>query len=323
MNKGFSLKIAFIVLTLISVTACAAPEQGRASDQPLRVEYTYWWGDFTILIAQELGLFAKYGVQVEPVYYESFEASYPDLAAGIIDGGLYALDDAINNNDHTPLKAVAVYDDGGFSFVIGSPEIKNPSDLRGKRIGVNVGTISELFVLETLQSGGLTIKDVTLIDMAVEDVPSNLGIAVDAGYVWEPFASEALDRGANLLLKSGGTNTITPDVIVFGADVVQQRPEDVRAFLKAWFEAVDFRNANPDAANLIIAQALGITAEELSADSQLFTVNDNKIMYSGEQQEGSINLERAFQANVDFLLRLGTLNQQPAMNSILEPAFLP
>jgi NitT/TauT family transport system substrate-binding protein len=186
-----------------------------------------------------------------------------------------------------------------------------------------LGTTYELFALRALEEGGLTSNDVAFVDVNVEDVPANLGNTIDAGYTWDPFASDALAAGATLLLKSGGSSTITPDVLVFRADVVEKRPEDIRSFLKAWFEAIDYRYSNPEDANRIIAEALGVTPGELSEDAHIFTSQENAILFSSQAPADTINLIDAFTTNTEYLIRNGSLSKLPDLNQLLDPSFLP
>src|SRR5688572_23839767 len=140
MKSSVEFRLKFLVLAVVInlITACAGNPSTTIQKEPLRIEYTEWWGDYTLLVAQELGLFEKYGVSVEPVLYETYSDSYSDLAAGILDGGLFVLGDAIGINDRSPLKIVAVYDDGGVDYLLGATSIQKTSDLKGKRIGVDI-----------------------------------------------------------------------------------------------------------------------------------------------------------------------------------------
>ncbi len=323
LSKGLFFKLLGLLAIANLLTACTAGQSTSDGQQePLRVEYTLWWGDYTILVAQELGLFEKYGVAVEPVFYESYADSYSDLAARIIDGGLLSLDSAININDKSALRAVAMYDDGGLYYLIGEAATKNISDLKGKVIGLEIGTSAELILLEALQQNGLSISDVTLVDVAVEAISENLGTTIDAGIVWEPYASKIRAKGGNTLFELGGTKTIVPDLIVFNSDSLEKRPEDVRAFLKAWFEAVDFRIADPQKANQIIATKTGLSIDEITVDSQIYTLQENIVLLSDQTPENMINLTTAFNTNADFLLALGVLRNQPDMNQFIDSSFL-
>lgn len=323
LSKGIFFKFLALLAIANLLTACTAGQSASASSkEPLRVEYTLWWGDYTILVAQELGLFEKYGVAVEPVFYESYADSYSDLAARTIDGGLLSLDNAINTNDKSPLKAVAMYDNGGIFYLVGDTSTKNMSDLRGKVIGLEIGTSAELILLEALQQNGLSLNDVTLVDVAVEAISENLGNTIDAGIVREPYASKIRAGRGNTLFELGGTKTIVPGLIVFNSDSVKGRPDDIHAFLQAWFEAVDFRIADPQQANQIIATKTGLSADEITAVSQVYTLQENIVLLSDQTPDNMINLTTAFNINTDFLLGLGVLRKQPDMNQFIDSSFL-
>ncbi len=249
------LKIIAALWIFTLLASCSlSPGQDIEEKEPLVVEFTAWWGDYTLIIAQEKGLFEKHGVKVEPVYYESFSLALPDLAAGQVDGGLFAIGDALNVARHADLRVVAIYDNGSFNTVVSVPEVGLVKDLVGKRVGVQVGTSYELLISEMLASAGLKMSDVILVNIDPEDVPSSLGKTIDAGFIYEPYTSVAVARGNNLLLRTTEFIGLYPDVIVFRNSVVRERGDDIRAFLKAWFEAVEFRRQYPDEARQIIAE---------------------------------------------------------------------
>ncbi|HCK65586.1 MAG TPA: hypothetical protein DHW49_04925, partial [Anaerolineae bacterium] len=120
-----------------------------------------------------------------------------------------------------------------------------------------------------------------------------------------------------------GSSTITPDVLVFRADVVQQRPDDIRAFLSAWFEAIEFRYSNPEEANQIIATALGISPSELSEDAYIFNAQENVALFSNESPADTVNLLEAFTTNANYLINNGSLGNQPNLIELLDASFLP
>lgn len=300
------------------------PAQESVEKEPLVIEFTEWWADYTIIIAQEKGLFEKYGVEVEPVYYETFSRALPDLSAGIIDGGLFAIGDAINVTKHTDLKVVAVYDNGSFNTVVSTPEILWINDLRDRRVGVPVGTSYELLISEMLASVGLKMSDVTLVNINPEEVPARLGDTIDAGFTYEPYTSQALATGNKLLLKSKQFIGLYPDVIVFRDAVAKERGEDIRAFLKAWFEAVEFRRQNPTEARQIIAGYFNVSVDEIIPDEalEILTIEDNYEIFKKDSTERR-SIYRTAQLNADFLLRVGVLSTQPDLETLLTPAFLP
>ena len=312
-----------IILLVIQLSACAPSNSVAVINRPLRVEYVNRWGDYTLLVAQELGLFEKYSVDVELVHFDVFSEAIPAIATGAVDAGIVGVSDTININENSSVKIIAICDDGGTNYVVASPNIIAPEDLKGKKIGVPLGSIYELFILQTLSEGGLTSHDVTLINTDVEDVPASIGSSIDAGYVGDPYASNILAAGGSVLFRSNETNTISPNVIVFREDVIQQRPEEIRAFLKAWFDAVEFRKANPDQANAIIAKKLNMDISAISENSFLYSIKENKLFVSSEEIYGTSKLSTAIKTNADFLVRIGALSKKPAPDQLTDISFIP
>ncbi len=321
----YPLKIIAALWMFTLLASCSLfPEQGIEENEPLAVEFTAWWGDYTLIIAQEKGLFEKYGVKVQPVYYETFSLALPDLASGQIDGGLFAIGDAINTAKHADLRVVAVYDKGSFNTVVSVPEIGRVRDLAGKRIGVQVGTSYELLISEMLASAGLKMSDVILVNIDPEDVTPNLGKTIDAGFIYEPYTSEAVARGNNLLVKSTEFLGLYPDVIVFRNAVVRERSDEIRAFLKAWFEAVEFRRQYPAEARQIIADYFNTSTDQITPDDalEILSLEDNYAIFKPEANTIH-SIYRTARLNADFLVRMGVLSSPPDLETLLTPAYLP
>lgn len=321
MKLARSLFVFFLVGVLL---AACGPLQPPPTLRPLRVEFTQWWGDYTLIIAKEKGFFAKYGVEVEPVYYESFPESLPDLAAGNIDIGLFGLGDALNVSRHANLKIIAVYDDGGFDAIVALPSVNAIADLRGKNIGLQLGTTDELYVTEMLRISGIPNTEVNLVNIEPENIPRRLGQDIDAGFTYEPYISEALARGNKILFTSKEIGTLTPDVIVVRSEIAQQRPNDLRAFLRAWFEAAKYRESNEIETRRIIANYMGWRLDEVTPDPnlRLMTIEDNRILFGQVQSNTFRPLRQTTQTNGLFLISIGSLTKIPDLDIFLDPSFL-
>lgn len=310
------------VVVVVFLTSCSSQPQ-MVSQKPLKVELAFWWGDFTLLVAKEKGFFEKYGVLVEPVYYESFPQAPADLAAGKIDVGLFSIGDVLIASEHTDVKVVAAYDDGGLNTIVAIPEITSVADLQGRQIGVKIGSPYEIFVREMLHTAGLDTSDVVLVNLSAEEIPSALPDRIQAGFVWEPYTTELLSQGYHILFSSAQISSLYPDLITFRSAVVNERPADVRAFLKAWFEAVEYRAAHPDETREIVAEFLGMSPDEIQADAQLhiMTQADNRMMFQRSPSDTSRSIYETAQISADFLIGIGTLTRQPDLNTIFDPTF--
>jgi len=322
MKRNFITKFVLLFIIINILTACAGSQFAPASKSPLRVEFAQSWGDYTLLVAKEQGYFETWGVQVEPVYYEASSDIYSDLAACQIDGALIAVGDAINVNRSAPMKIVAVKDNGGENAVIVGPQINNIQDLKGKTIGLVSGSQYEQVVVEMLQSVNMSTSDVTMIALNPKDAISALQNGqVQAAFVWEPFLSKARASGYKSIYPVEQRRNF-PSLIVFSKSTVENRPDDVRAFLKAWFQAVGYRLQHTGETRDLAAKYIGINTNEVPRDDNLriFAVSDNKSLFDIKSPN---SLYSTTKVTSDYLILSGLLAEKVDPLELLDPSYLP
>jgi NitT/TauT family transport system substrate-binding protein len=322
MKKKLLSTLLLTVLITSTLAACGQLQTSEKPVAPLRVGFSEWWGDYTLLVAQEEGKFQQYGVQVEPVYYENFSDYVADLAAGQMDVAILGMGDSISVNHISPINVVAISDDGGADAIIARPEINSIQDLKGKKVGVLVSTQYELMVTEMLRSANMGAADVTIVEVDPEDAASALrDNKVQAVYSWEPYLSEAIADGNKRIYPTENIR-LFPDVMVFRRSIVEQRPAEVSAFLRAWFWAVEYRLQHEGETRDTTARYLGIDAKDVKPDNNLriLSLNDNKAMFD-IQQKNSIYSVANLTAN--YLISIGAVTQQTDMLELLTPGFLP
>ena len=322
MKRNLFLKTILLAVLINSLVACTTIQPADRPTLPLRLEFTHRWGDYTLVVAQENGYFEKYGVQVEPVHYNELSEAFPDLASGQIDGALIGVGDIININHNTEMKVVAISDDGGASAILAGPEITRIEDLKDKKIGVQIGSQYELMVVEMLQSVNMDIDDVTILPVDPEDAPLVLeSNQVQAVFTWEPFLSQAISNG-NKVIYPTVTQRPFPNMLVFRKSIVEQRPDDVRAFLRAWFDAVNYRLQDPESTRSIAADALGMSMEEVQSDNNLeiFTMDDNKAFFNIQGENSIFAITKTAS---DYLISIGAIAQMVDPLELLDPTYLP
>jgi NitT/TauT family transport system substrate-binding protein len=313
-SRTIRLACAAFITTMLA--ACTAL-QTTPPAAPLRVEFTQWWGDYTLLVAKEKGFFDAYNVNVEPVYYETFKDAYADLAAGQIDAALVSIGDAINISHHTPVRVVGIYDNGGVMAVVANPEIQFIRELRGKTVGTLIGTPYELLIGRMLATNEVARSEINLQNVNLEGVPNALQKnELQAAVTREPFTTIALNNGAHIIYRTGDTAPLFPNVITFSQSTIDQRPNDISGFMQAWFAAVSYRLANPDETRQIAAKYTGIPVEQIPLDSNLkiFTYEDNVTLYN---QSNPNSIFDAAQKNVEYLIASGVLSTQLDIANII------
>jgi NitT/TauT family transport system substrate-binding protein len=320
-----NLSRACIGLSLaVIITACNIISPAKIEKIPLKVTYSPWPGFLPILIAKEKGFFAKAGVNVEPIYIEDTQLQMAEAGAGKYDGAALSLGSIVIINSKNPDVHIIFASDesAGADAVVVSPSIRKIQDLKGKALGTGIGGFGELFAAKMLETVNLTTEDVTLVNMDGEQVPARLqSREIQAGQTWEPYVSQAVKTGARVLFSSDRTPGLIPDVVAFQSSVLRDRPSDIKAFVRGWFQAVDYWKANPQEGNAIIAKSLKVKPDTISLKGmRLFDLNDNiKAFTPGNSTKSLYYTARLY---ADFFVRTGGLTRPPNMDRLLDPSFL-
>jgi NitT/TauT family transport system substrate-binding protein len=322
------LALALLLSVVVYKRASPTPrETAKAAEKrpPLRLGYSYWTGYYPFPIAKEKGFFAQQGVDVELVFVPDVNEQLPDFVAGKYDGFLFVVDALLRVvSKNSDVRVVCVPgQSAGADVVVAKQGIENISDLRGKKIAARVGSFSEMFVGEMLAQNGLSVDDVTLINADESAVPPYLANdTIQAGHTWEPYSSQAVKAGGRVVFTSKQTPGVFPDVIIFRGSVLRERPDDVRALFRAWYQAVDYWDAHPKEASEIIGRALKLPPEEVTREGyESFSVEDTRKLFPSATDAGA--LSATVNRFVDFFIKKGALGHRPDVSELLDPSFLP
>lgn len=315
---------SLLILFLTLLVACSEEKAPPRVDKPeLRIGWYLWPGWYPMAIAIDRDLFVKQGLRVKPTLYSSYTKIFNDFTAGQLDmcfGGLYELL-KINRSD---MRVVLVTDtsDGAEGLVV-LPSITSPAGLAGARIGIQGGLSgSEFIITSMLRRNGLTRSDVTFVHVEPEMVLEQMGEKIQGGYTWDPYLSKSVGKGYRILFTTADTPGMIPDVVAVHGRVLKNREEEMRAFLRAWFEAVEWWRNHPQEAAASIARVTGLQESEISLQGcRLFSLEDNHAALGEKGKAGSLHAIARQQA--EFILGMGDAVTVADPATILDPSFLP
>jgi NitT/TauT family transport system substrate-binding protein len=109
--------------------------------------------------------------------------------------------------------------------------------LDGKTVGVPKGTCADRFLHVVLQKENL--KPETVLNQSNELIVSGFrGGKLDAAATWEPYIGELVDGGRGRIIANGRRyDEYNVTFVVMRADLIEQRPDVVRAFINAELDA--------------------------------------------------------------------------------------
>ena len=323
MNKKARL-FGFILTFIICLSASCSSVKPSAALNPIKVEWTLWQGDYTILIANEMGFFKNHGIAVEPIQYNSSSQAIADLAGAKADGGILTMMDTYLAANIADINAVMVSENNDQYAIIAANNIQSISDLRGKRIGLNLHTPSEMYVYYMLLSQHMSPNDVTYVEMSPDQVAKSIPDQIDAGLVWEPYINRALHEGKRILYESDYYSTLMPRLIVFRKALIEQRPNDVRSFLEAWDEAVKYRITHTQESLALISKLTGLSVPELALTSNrtLYSIDGNEKIFSDNPGTDPNSIYFIAQFNLNFFTNTGYITIPPDINTLLDPSLM-
>jgi len=214
---------------------------------------------------------------------------------------------------------IADFSNGG-DVIMSQKNIQSIKDLKGKKISVDsLNGFNHIFVLELLRKNGMTEDDVEIVPVPARNVPGSLAAGnIDAGQTWQPYQEEALIKGFLLLASTADAPGIVTDVLMARSDMVEQRPEEIRAVVKALFRALEFRETNEAEAYTIMSKAFDIPVKDLKG-----TIEGNIFPNLDRNQKSFINtgdsksLYKSGKFISDFFVEKGIFNDPVDLDKLL------
>jgi len=245
---------AVLMLTFLSNTIAA----------PLKIGYSDWPGWVAWEVAIEKGWFKEAGVEVKFEWFD-YVASMDAFAAGKLDAvGMTNGDTLVTAA--TGAKGIMIlmndYSNGN-DMIIGKPGITSIKQLKGKKVGVEVGFVSHLLLLNALEKNGMTEADVELVNVPTNETPQVLASGdVDAIVAWQPSSGIALKQvpGSKAIYTSKDEPGLIYDLYAVSPQSYAKRKADWKKVMKVWYRIVDYINdpSTFDDAVIIMASRVGV-----------------------------------------------------------------
>jgi NitT/TauT family transport system substrate-binding protein len=204
--------------------------------------------------------------------------------------------------------------------LLDSGRVREPSDLRGLRVGIPTKGHSTEMVLDTLLGrSGLGLQDLETVEIPYPEM--NLALAnsnLDAAVSTEPFAAMATNAGFAVRWKTWA-EVLPYDavaVVLFGPGFADTRTDVARRYAKVWVRGVrDFESA----------RTKGVDREEIIAILQKYTALKERALYdtvpwASINPDGRVNGE-AVAAAQDWFAAHGYVSRAVDLGAVLDPRF--
>lgn len=261
-------------LRRLSAIAIAVLGFGAATAAPLtaadalKIAYSDWPGWVAFDIAIQKGWYKEAGVNVEFVWME-YVPSMEAFQAGKVDAV------TVTNGDQLVMgaagkssKAILINDISyGNDMIVAKAGITSIKDLKGKKIGLELGFVEHLMLLKALEANGMTEADVTLVNVPTNDTPQTLASGgVDAIGAWQPNSGAALKSvpGSKAVYTSKDVPGLIYDVVAVSSESLGTRKAEWAKFVTVWPKIVAYIQdpKTKDDAIKIMAARVNVPAAE-------------------------------------------------------------
>ncbi|MDF1764535.1 MAG: ABC transporter substrate-binding protein [Oleibacter sp.] len=239
--------------------------------EPLKIGYSDWPGWVAWEIAIEKQMFKAEGVDVQFEWFD-YVASMDAFAAGQLDAVAMTNGDALVTGATGARNVSILINDysNGNDMVVAAPGIKSVKDLKGKKVGVEIGFVGHLLLLNALEKNGMSEADVELVNVPTNETPQVLASGqVDAIVAWQPNSGQALSLvpGSTRIYSSADEPGLIYDVLAVSPESLAKNKAEWMKVVKVWDKAVAYLKdpATREEAISIMAARVGIAPAEYSA----------------------------------------------------------
>ena len=250
-----------VILWLMPTVAVSAAEKIRVSGGGITPMHSVIW------VAQQEGLFKKYGLEVEYLTMNSGTLGVQTLLSNdsqfLFSTGALAVTANLQGADIAMIT-------GGFNQfafkVVSRPEIKTFQELRGKRFSISqFGSATDFAVQASLEKFGVDAKQVAVIQLGASSnrLTALINGSTEASLFTEPFATMAIKKhGMNLLLDMADAGMSYPQsCLMVKRSYLDANREKTTNFVKAIIEGMFFAQRNKEATIRAIKKFIRADAE--------------------------------------------------------------
>jgi len=315
-SSVYRAAIAAIILVMGTGLSVAEPLRvGKSSS----VGFTFHPLDVGI----ETKIFEKNGLDIEVIQLIGSAKLHQGAVAGAIDLGLGAGTDVafvVKGAPETVVGAVSLSPALFGIVLLNDSPIKTVADIKGRRVGIStVGSLTQWIVFQLAKKQGWSRDDIVTVPIGSDTTPQLAALQtkqVDAVLSAAAFGLnlEQQGRGRLLLPASQIVDSFLMNVVFATNAAIKDKPDQIRRFLKAWYETVGWMWANK-AETVRIARGITHFSQEVE-DKEYDTVMPS-LSRDGRFPPAAVErVQKSF-------TELQILDAEPDMSRYMTEEFLP
>ena len=283
---------------LIAALPVASPENSAAQSlQAVNVAIPAKSFQMVIYpVAQQKGYMKEEGVDARVIFIAPTTSIQAMLGGDVqfTGAGSSALVSIARGN--TPLKVVVATNDRVLQWLVTRPEIRNPKDLKGKKIATTgVAAIATFMLKKILTKHGLDgNKDVNYLDVGQgNQLTALLGGGFDAAVLSVEQRYVALDKGMHEMFFMGNEVKNSWGTLATADKLIKENPKMVAGFVRATLKALRYVRQEKEPTVAALLKFSGVSRQQATRlyDDLIGTFTRNGVV-DDETQRNDLNIIR-------------------------------
>jgi NitT/TauT family transport system substrate-binding protein len=330
MAKRLVMAFALLVGVLaLAVAGCGGGggETSSSGSNTIRLAFSTWNGYAGLVAGVKSGIFKDAGLKVTYDVIEDPVQRFNAFKAGEFDAIATTPDTFSREWGHgiETVQVLGLDRSVGGDGVVAENDVTSVDQLEGQQVAVSQGSTSQWFLGYVLERNGLSLDDVQQANLTAADA----GAAFAAGRVpvavtWEPWLTRAEENpDGHVLVSTKQYPDIITDGVAFSPDFVDQNPDTVEAFVRAYGKVMDLIKSNPDKAFGYATDYLGQSVSEIKATQKtvpLMTLEESRKFYGTPDAPGPAY--DVFDQSAKFWQSTGEIDEVPNADDAIDPSFV-
>jgi ABC-type nitrate/sulfonate/bicarbonate transport system substrate-binding protein len=326
--KRLSLIVALLMFIVLMTTACGSPTAKELIPVKLMLDWVPNTNHTGIFVAQAKGYFKEAGLAVEIIQPGEV---YPEaaVASGAADFGISFQESVtLARAEKVPIVSIAAvlqHNTSGFASAA-DLNVTSPAGFEGLRYGSFGSPFEDPTLKVLMESAGGDFSKLQTVNLGDTDPLALIAEKrIDLAWIfygWEGIEAQQQGINLNVVMMKDYFNII-PDyytpVVITNENTIANKPEVVKAFLKALSRGYDFAIQNPDeAADILLTAAPELDAKLVKASQEWISP-----YYQAEAPRWGEQKTSVWQDYVDWMVKYDILSSPIMVSDAFTNKFLP
>ncbi|MBP0001996.1 MAG: ABC transporter substrate-binding protein [Cyanobacteria bacterium SID2] len=256
LRKSSTIVLLFVAFGLTLLFSSCQPRSIA-----LKVGLNSWPGFDVVLYAEETGIFEQRGLTVDLVRFDNAQDTTRAMLRGSLDAAFVNLWDVLQADPvaDNPVYIMVTNVSNGSDGIVARKDVSSVKDLGGQRVGVKLGTVNHLILLEALQLHGVPPQAIEIADVSNDIAAADLRKGeLGAAVLWEPMLSQTAEEiGGTVVYTTRDTESLVIDGLATRSNLDRSKRAALEQLILAWFDVMHAVETQPDLVFQTVAEKLG------------------------------------------------------------------